>query len=451
MPSPASAPPGEFAIEYQSSHHDDLNCRVCRERFEPEQVRETRIIGRYDASNAQWSVLTTHAHSPRCLELEEDQKQAHLLDRVLTPVDCSNANRVLASIQHDHSLLYRAYHDLQTEDVRFFAVWSHTRVSDPNDAQQMPSFWLELSMDAVERPIPRCMYTYGQFRGMFGQVCVLNVQIDQLNASNALDTVKYWSLAQERLAKIKSAEIMLWSHGVERVGETTQRLRVVMRVDILASSEVLQLMWRFNRDQDASFSFGDVMQGGDVSCDAQPVNQQHESWLQSSAAQVRIVEDAVIAVQQALLPPREKVQEIRVETARLAQYRIAHTRVFESDTYATLRYLMNVQMPNKRGEYYLVVPSERMLYLYEGALSDEHRRGVPLVLDPGMAPHREAEMQRMQLVRADLESNELVLRLDTLQLRELQLAESTRLRSKPRRSRAVASFATSSSSASTSN
>lgn len=229
----------------------------------------------------------------------------------------------------------------------------------------------------------------------------------------------------------------MWSHSVERIGETRQNLRVVLRVDLLTGSGLLGSMREVNK-RDTSFCLGDVMQGGDMESDGQPLNQSNRSWMQSSLVQTNIIEAAIDDVQQALIPPASKKQEIHVSIKVLGKWRLAHTRVFDNDVHSVLRYMMNTQLPNAREEYYLICSADKQLFLYEGEVNRAEFKGLPLVLDPTNADSREMEMQRLGLSRSNIESRELVLRLDTAAQRQLSL---TRTKSSERRSRASRSFA----------
>lgn len=429
----------EFAVEFQTKDHDDLQCRVCGEQFEKDQLRETRYVGRHSTTDDEWLIHASHVHMPRCAELESQRKLDHVVHHIRVP-GCdpeSHATQCYAAIQQRHPLLFRAYHDFSADELYLNATWSQTELSDSEDVSEMPSFWLEMPLEMASCPLPQPLCSYSQFRSMFGQVVVMNVEINQINASNSLDTVKYWRETSERLHKIQSAEVLMWSHSVERIGETRQNLRVVMRVDLLTGSGLLGSMREVNK-RDSSFCLGDVLQGGDMESDGQPLNQSNQSWMQSALVQTEIVDAAIYDVQQALIPPPSKKQEIQVGIKVLGKWRIAHTRVFENDVHSVLRYMMNTQLPNNRDEYYMVSSADKQLFLYEGEVHNAGFRGLPLVLDPLNASARDSEMQRLGLSRCNIESRELVLRLDTAAQRQLSVL---RAKNAERRSRASRSFA----------
>ena len=202
---------GEFAIEFQTRDHDDLECRVCGEHFETAQLRETRYVGRHSASDGEWSIHASHVHVPRCAELEAQRKLDHLVHHIRVP-GCdpqSHAAQCYSMVQQRHPLLTRAYHEFSADELFLYATSSVTQLSDIEDVSQMPSFWLEMPLEMASCPLPGPLCSYSQFRSMFGQVVVMNVEVNQINSANSLDTVKYWREASERLHKIQGAEILV--------------------------------------------------------------------------------------------------------------------------------------------------------------------------------------------------------------------------------------------------
>lgn len=166
-------------------------------------------------------------------------------------------------------------------------------------------------------------------------------------------------------------------------------------------------------NRDANFCIGDVLQGGDMNADGQTLSNANASWMQASRSQDEIACEAIVSVQSALLPPRTgPVQEVLVQVSEVARWRICHVRMIENDITSCVRYSMNVQSMNRRDEYYLIAPEERMLYFYTGKIEVPFFQGLPLVLDQTNCAYVDFEMQQTGLKCEDLMTQELILRVD---------------------------------------
>lgn len=139
-----------------------------------------------------------------------------------------NANQLYELVHRFHPLLYEAYHQFALNDLTLYATWCRTICNDMNSVHSLPSFWFEVPTECMIVPLPKTVFSYSQFRSMFSQICVFNMQLEQINASNALDSAQYWRDAKTRLEAIQGVDVMLWSYNLERIGERIQRLRLVL-------------------------------------------------------------------------------------------------------------------------------------------------------------------------------------------------------------------------------
>lgn len=422
MQRPAAADGGVvstgFQVEQRSSDSEDMLCYFCQKPFDTHEARLTRITGKLDVATQRWSVFIDYVHSPECEQMARDSLLSHMVEHVVlaqrhVAPSHDGAGRDLVSLEADlrgmHSPLAQAYDALNHDHAWLHATW-RTTIRDARN--KLASFRVLLPLDSAHLPVPRCLMSLQQFRGMFSLVSVLNLQVQQLNADRALDLLKFWKRAQLRLQTevAPSAMVSLLSHHLERVGERSAVLRVFVLARPFDDKGLLPRQWRaFEADE--AFAFHDLIADPvDGSAAAPLLREPHrDAWHFSAAEQLTTAPNALLKIMHILETPKQS--GLTASVTELQRWRVVHASMnHNNDVSRDLMLASNCQERNARGEYYMFSPGTGALHLYKGTLSAD--AALPLLLDDAMLEDLELEMHLLGLhSEPPLSAQELVTRM----------------------------------------